>query len=85
VTTNNIWVVRRVIVVFKKLVILLQDSGAGTAGAATLDSLMSKAKAIDIGYFEATSDIQGNITEGKYWKKGDMVKIGLLPASLPGG
>ena len=50
-------------------------SGAGTAGAATLDSLMSKAKAIDIGYFEATSDIQGNITEGKYWKKGDMVKI----------
>ena len=66
----------------------IKSSGAQTsrgAGAATLDTLISKAKAIDIGYFEATSDVQGNITEGKYWKKGDMVKIGLLPASLPGG
>jgi len=51
------------------------NSGAGSAGAITLDSLISKAKAIDTGYFEATSDIQGNITEEKYWKKGNMVKI----------
>ncbi|MGE5614978.1 MAG: hypothetical protein ACM3XR_11305, partial [Bacillota bacterium] len=51
------------------------SSSAGSSGATTLDSLVSKAKAIDTGYFEATWNIQGNITEEKCWKKGNMVKI----------
>jgi len=51
------------------------NGGAGSSETSNLDSLVSKAKAIDTGYFEATWDIQGNITEEKCWKKGNMVKI----------
>jgi hypothetical protein len=56
-----------------------QSKGTGSPGTseggASLNSLISKAKAIDTGYFEGTWDIQGNITEEKCWKKGNMVKI----------
>ena len=51
------------------------QTGGGSSGTITLESLVSKAKAIDTGYFEATSNVQGYITEEKYWKKGNMVKV----------
>jgi len=39
-----------------------------------LNSLISKATAIDTGYFESVSEVQGYTIETKYWKKGSMVK-----------
>lgn len=47
---------------------------ATASPAPDLNSLISKAMAVDTGYFETLSEVSGNTIETKYWKKGSMVK-----------